>query len=285
MLRRLALLAMAAALSLPACRLASKDAGGGERPAPGTKRGVAYDLTSQADADALGPQVSWYYNWSTHPGAALTGAEFVPMVWGKIAAADVPAIEAAIPAGAKYLLGFNEPNFKTGQANLSPAEAADLWPLLEKIADDRGLLLVAPAVNYCGGACWETDPVAWLDAFFAACAARGGCRVDHVAVHAYVCYGGALGWYLDRFQKYGKPLWLTEFSCADEASRKGSTKGQADYMAEAVPLLEGRADVFRYAWFIGRSDPVDPAWPVDLLGADGKLTWLGQAYVGFPGTP
>jgi hypothetical protein len=50
-------------------------------------------------------------------------------------------------------------------------------------------------------------------------------------------------------------------------------------MAEAVPLLEGRADVFRYAWFIGRSSPVNPGWPIDLLGAEGELTPLGQTYV------
>lgn len=246
----------------------------------GVKRGVAYDFRSEADLAVLGPEVSWWYNWSYHPGGeALPGAEFVPMVWGRIEASDVAAIEAGIPAGARYLLGFNEPNFKAGQANLSAADAAAAWPLLEQIARDRGLLLVSPAVNYCGGACWETDPVAWLDAFFAACEARGGCQVDHIAVHSYMCYGGALEWYLDRFAKYGKPIWLTEFACADDASRRGTAGGQRSYLDEAVPLLEGRADVFRYAWFIGRSSPVNPAWPIDLLGAEGELTPLGQTYV------
>lgn len=256
--------------------------GGGGNPPPAAvgKRGVAYAFRSQADLDALTPEVGWWYNWSYRPDAPLTGAEFVPMVWGRIQASDVPAIEAAIPAGAKYLLGFNEPNFQDGQANLSAAEAAALWPLLEQIASDRGLELVSPAVNYCGGRCWATDPVAYLDDFFAACDARGGCRVDHIAVHSYMCYGSALRSYLDRFQKYGKPIWLTEFACGDDASRKAT--GQVAYLDEAVPLLEGRADVFRYAWFIGRSSPVDPAWPVDLLGATGQLTALGQEYVRLP---
>ena len=283
------MLALAAVLS--ACNAPSSggaggggggDGGGNPPPAAVGKRGVAYAFRSQADLDALTPEVGWWYNWSYKPDAPLAGVEFVPMVWGRIQASDVPAIEAAIPAGAKYLLGFNEPNFQLGQANLSAAEAAAMWPLLEQIASDRGLELVSPAVNYCGpaGSCWATDPVAYLDDFFAACAARGGCRVDHIAVHSYMCYGSALRSYLDRFQKYGKPIWLTEFACGDDASRK--TTGQVAYMDEAVPLLEGRADVFRYAWFIGRSSPVDPGWPVDLLGAAGQLTALGQEYVGLP---
>ncbi len=275
---------LALLLALAACAPSSpgdsSPGGGDPPPASVPKRGVAYDFRSQADLDALTPEVGWWYNWSYRPGATLSGAEFVPMVWGRIQASDVPTIEAGIPAGAKYLLGFNEPNFKSGQANLSAADAAALWPLLEQIARDKGLKLVSPAVNYCGGSCWATDPVAYLDDFFAACAARGGCQVDAIAVHSYMCYGSALSSYLDRFAKYGKPIWLTEFACGDDASRK--TTGQGAYMNEAVPLLEGRADVFRYAWFLGRSSPVNPDWPVDLLGATGQRTALGQEYVDLP---
>jgi hypothetical protein len=93
-----------------------------------------------------------------------------------------------------------------------------------------------------------------------------------------MCYGAALGSYLDRFKKFGKPVWLTEFACGDDASR--TRTGQVAYIDEAVPLLEGRADVFRYAWFTGRRN--DTTWPVDLLGADGALTPLGEEYVGLP---
>jgi hypothetical protein len=94
-----------------------------------------------------------------------------------------------------------------------------------------------------------------------------------------MCYGAALSSYLDRFKKYGKPIWLTEFACGDTSARSGTVDGQKAFMDEAVPLLEGRSDVFRYAWFIGRSSPVNAGWPVDLLGATGALTPLGQEYV------
>ncbi|CAN0554626.1 unnamed protein product, partial [Ectocarpus sp. 8 AP-2014] len=53
-----------------------------------------------------------------------------------------------------YLLGFNEPNYGE-QANLTPQEAADLWPQVRQQADDLGMELVSPAVNFCYGNCVE----------------------------------------------------------------------------------------------------------------------------------
>ncbi|MGC3996699.1 MAG: glycoside hydrolase family protein [Anaeromyxobacter sp.] len=245
---------------------------------------MSYGFRSQADLDALTPEVGWWYNWSHRPDATLSGAEFVPMVWGAIQPADVATIEAGIPQEARFLLGFNEPNFKH-QANLTAAEAAALWPLLERIADDRGLELVAPAVNYCGpaDACWDTNPFSWLDDFFEACDARGGCRVDYVAGHWYSCYGGALSGFLRDLHAHarGRKVWLTEFACAEVADV--SLPRQQAYMEDAVAILEADPMVFRYAWFIGRQAPANPGWPIDLLGADGQLTPLGEAYVGLPG--
>ncbi|WP_049949460.1 glycoside hydrolase family protein [Sorangium cellulosum] len=254
-------------------------AGGGEgaagRPC---KRGIGYGYHSVADLSALSASVGWWYNWATVPDEALRGGayvdlgvDFVPMVWG--GRFDADQVKAAIPSGAKYLLAFNEPNF-FAQANLSAAEAAALWPDLEEIADEKGLKLVSPAVNFCGGGCHETDPFAYLDAFFAACE---GCRVDFIAAHWYACDRPALEWYLGELKRYRRPIWLTEFSCGDGADR--SPEAQAAYMREAVPLLESDPDVFRYAWFSGRTDAIPN---VDLLGASGELTALGELYVSLP---
>lgn len=258
----------------------SSSSSSGGAASGGTKRGVAYAFRSLNDLHALEPRMGWWYDWAYKPDAAVAadrGAEFVPMVWG--GSFDDAAVQAGIPAGARYLLGFNEPNFKKHQANLSAAQAAALWPRLEAIADARGLELVSPAVNYCGPPedCWDTDPVAYLDHFLAACA---GCRVDAIAVHSYMCDGAALSSYLARFAKFKKPIWLTEFSCGDAADV--SLAVQERYMQDAVALLEAHPGVARYAWFIGRQDPVDPGWPVALLGADGTLTALGREYVGLP---
>ncbi|WP_437898466.1 glycosyl hydrolase [Sorangium sp. So ce124] len=43
-----------------------------------------------------------------------------------------------------------------------------------------------------------------------------------------------------------------------------------------MPLLESDPDVFRYAWFSRRTDAIPH---VDLLGARGELTTLGELYV------
>jgi hypothetical protein len=246
------------------------------------KRGVAYGFDpagGDRDLAALAPGVTWFYNWSSSPPKtvaatfASAGVEYVPMIWG--GTFDVDDVVKKIPAGSKYLLGFNEPNFvNQNQANLTPTEAAALWPKVESIADQRNLTIVSPAVNYCGGTCNVADPVEWLDQFFAACK---NCRVDHVAVHWYACDGSALTWYLDKFKKYGKPLWLTEFSCGDQGTQPVSK--QQSYMKDALALLEKDPAVFRYSWFSGRTTSIAN---VNLLGAAGVLTDLGKDYLSLP---
>nr|WP_255216743.1 glycoside hydrolase family protein [Pseudenhygromyxa sp. WMMC2535] len=238
---------------------------------------MAYGYHSLADLEVLSPSVSWWYNWATtpdegtDPGYAALGFEFVPMVWGSWF--DVDEVLAAIPDDAEALLGFNEPNFFS-QANISAEEAAALWPSLETIADAGQLKLISPAVNYCGGGCWSEDPFVYLDAFFAACE---DCRIDAIAVHWYACDGPALEWYLGEMAQYGKPIWLTEFSCGDGDDL--SLETQLTYMADALAILEADPLVERYAWFAGRTEVIPN---VSLLGADGELTELGELYVSAP---
>lgn len=246
------------------------------------KRGIAYGHNSVEDLTALSKGMSWWYNWSPGPDAAVAsvyaslGVEFVPMIWGP---GDLdPKRVALIPKDAKVLLTFNEPNFKS-QSNLSPQQAATLWPQVETIANDRGLKLASPALNYCGPAsnCWTTDPFDWFDQFFAACP---GCKVDYLAVHWYACTKGALTSYLDKMKsKYGKPIWLTEFSCLDDPSQKGDPAKQTAYMNDALTLMEGDPMIARYSWFTGRWMD-EPA--IDLLGGNGQLTPLGATYTQAP---
>lgn len=54
---------------------------------------------------------------------------------------------------------------------------------------------------------------------------------------------------LHRYLKYGLPLWLTEFSCADDRTHM-SEAGQAAYLADAMLLLELHPSVARYAWCV-----------------------------------
>ncbi|HET9931708.1 MAG TPA: glycosyl hydrolase, partial [Polyangiaceae bacterium] len=134
------------------------------------------------------------------------------------------------------------------------------------------------AMNYCGPAaqCNGTDPYQYLKDFFAACSS---CEVDYVAVHWYNCDLPSLKDYLEPggnlpgFEQFGKPIWLTEFSCNGDAS----VAEQEAYMRAAIPYLEQSTKVFRYSWF--SADPIPNA---RLLDANGGPTALGRVYIDLP---
>jgi hypothetical protein len=240
-------------------------------PPPGQcKRGVA---TNHAPGSAFGGALTWWYNWSHAPFTTQLNAEFVPMFW------DERDANRVVNPGARYLLGFNEPNFKV-QANLTPQQAASYWRTLEAQARAAGVPTVSPAMNFCGPAadCNGTDPYQYLREFFAAC---DGCKVDYVAVHWYNCDVASLrdylepGGALEGFEQFGRPIWLTEFACAYGGDT--SPAGQERYLREAIPYLEQNPHVFRYAWF--SADPIPNA---RLVNPDGSPTALGRVYTSLP---
>lgn len=249
------------------------------------KRGLAYDIQSEKDIAAIAPGVSWFYNWDQKPKAdkeVLDKYEFdfIPMAWNdRFSKENIRKFLSDNPH-IKYILGFNEPNF-TKEANMTPTQAAAKWHLVEEIADEFGLKIVGPAVNYApsNGAVKEggvtyTDPIKYLDDFFAA---RPESRVDYIAVHCYMNYIGSLKSYIDSFKKYGKPIWLTEH-CGWEDGVTYSM--QRNLLAESVLYLETNPDIYRYSWFIGRTDE-EGEWPHMQLfeNEEGKLTELGEIYV------
>jgi hypothetical protein len=259
-------------------------------PARSAKRGICYGYHSPSDLAAISPGVSWWYNWALTPENSVADVyqkesmEFVPMAWnGNFDTARLRTFLQTHP-DVKYILGFNEPNF-VDQANMTPSAAAAAWPALEAIADEFGLGIVGPAVNFCGNCVSEngttyTDPVKYLDDFFAACR---GCRVDYIAVHNYMCYRSALAWYLGNFYKYGKKIWLTEFACWDQPASTVTPQFQINYMNDALNALENDTMVFRYAWFIGRTGTIDSYPYQSIFDADpGTLTDLGSQYVNHP---
>ena len=249
------------------------------------KRGIAYGHLSEADMAAVSQSLSWWYNWDYKPESTVANVfqnyfmDFVPMTWnGSFNETGLRAFYASHP-DAKYLLGFNEPNF-TSQANMTPSQAAAVWPKLEKIARDYGLKIVAPAVNYADKPVTEngityTDPITYLDAFFAACP---NCQVDYIAVHNYMCYASALSSDITRYKKYKKPIWLTEFACWDQPSI--TLDMQKRYMMGAMDYLENDTCVVRYSWFNGNRSGAYPY--LDLLkSTSGQLTDLGKLYINF----
>lgn len=95
--------------------------------------------------------------------------------------------------------------------------------------------------------------------------------------HWYACTGDALNYHLGNLKQFNRPIWLTEFSCLDQADK--SVAVQRAYMNTALDILEKDPAVFRYAWFTGRDAGVPS---IRLLGASGQLTELGQQYIAFP---
>ena len=276
-------------------------AGGASTLPPATaakskKRGIAYnDLVAAEDFEALAPGVSWWYNWATKPGTGSTsssrtahGMDFIPMVWGEnFKDADVLALLAADP-GISYLLVLNEPNL-SGQAHLTPAAAAALWPRFEQIAASSGVKLVGPQItwgNLVVGADNYSDPVAWLDAFYAAYRASNGGQDPHLDYLGFHWYDYGLAAQLDRLTRYGKPFWVTEIAnwhTGDGAAQIDTPDKQMKQMTDMIATCEGRPDVHRYAWFTGRLGKSDKdVHYTSLLAEPGVLSDLGKHYVGLP---
>jgi hypothetical protein len=274
------ILAAAAMLLVPAAAQAAS-----------AKRGVAYDLASPADLKALSPGVTWWYNWGSTPNAKVPAdyrtryrMDYYPMLWnGNFNAASIVAFLKAHPT-IHYLLVLNEPNLG-GQANMTPQQAAALWPRYEAVAAKAKVKIVGPQITW-GTMPGYADPVVWLDAFYAAYKKAHGGRAPKIDYLGFHWYDYGLDGQLDRLAKYKKPFWVTEFAnwhSQQDGAQITTLAAQEKQMREMVAICEKRADVFRYAWFSGRVSP-DPHHS-SLLGAAGKLTGLGQLYLALPYTP
>ena len=261
------------------------------QPARSFKRGASENAFGYpAEIHSLSPGVSWTYNWGPNPtsyvrdvlGGGDAEMEFVPMAWnGNFNESALRSFYTEHP-DAKYLLGFNEPNFRA-QANMTPQQAAALWPRLEAIADEFGLKLVAPALNYPDGAINDGNtyqPEQWMDAFLAA---YPQARIDYLALHCYMNSPAAQIGFVENFaKKYGKQVWLTEF-CAWEGTVDSIT--QMNTMVQKIQDLELSPYVHRYAWFKARGSNAAPYYRLVItpnmvthLPPAGTLTWMGQIY-------
>ena len=219
------------------------------------------------DLKTLG--VSWYYAWSGTAPCTTAGVEFVPMIWGSWKKLDwVPTPTKAVAKGAKFLLGFNEPD-GTGQANMSVEEAISLWPDFQ-IA---GVQLGSPAV---------AGQEEWLPQFMTQAAANN-LRVDFIALHWYGWNANAcndvsqLENKIKWAEQWQRPIWITEWSC-----RLHSVAVNEKFFKDALVMLKKHPRVERYAWFLSRS--TGEFANAALLDGSGKPTGLGQLYVAAPAT-
>ena len=249
------------------------------------KRGVSFNFKNIQDLPLLSPAISWAYNWGNDQSsdAALwfdtNEMDFCPMCWN--ASYNVNKIRNYVEdhPNTQYLLGFNEPNL-TDQCNMTPTQAAEHWPQVVALAKELNLKLISPAMNY-GTLAGYHDPIKWLDEFFA----QPNVSLDDIhaiAIHCYMASPSAVKDYIQKFEKYGKPIWMTEFCAWDPVPT--NVEVQMDYMCAVLNHMEQNPNVERYAWFIPRtSGKVDSAPYMQLLthGSPVELTPLGHIFTQF----
>lgn len=254
------------------------------------KRGVSEnEFQFKAQLEALSPGVTWYYNWANTAGRYIaneTFLEYVPMCWnGNYNAENIRTFVKDHPQ-TKYLLGFNEPNF-TNQANMTPSQAASAWPAVKALADELGLKLVAPAMNYSPNPPYQS-PTKWMDEFVALV---GNDAFDYVAVHSYGGAGVMKDLATTFHNRYGKPVWVTEFCYWPEEGNANSTvspESQIACMMESVEWLEKTEWIHRYAWFKAVGESSASRGPNFGLLIPGKaenpreLSEQGKVYVYMP---
>ncbi|MGI5347405.1 glycosyl hydrolase [Streptomyces sp. CA-250714] len=249
--------------------------GSGDDPAPAHRKGVGLNPVDGAAQALKDSGASWYHNWTSSSDGITKpeGVEYVPTIWGPNSVNDAELNKAAKEG--KSLLTFNEPDLPQ-QANMTPEQALDLWPRLEK----TGLNLGAPAV-----AVDADKPGSWLDRFMKG-AEKRGLRVDFIPVHWYGSdFGPAatdqLADYLKRVHdRYKKPVWLTEYALIDfteRTPRYPNEQEQTAFIKSSTKMLEGLDFVKRYAWFALSTETSPTGLYNGTTANDGGKTYRNDA--------
>lgn len=260
-----------------------------DKPVQSVKRGVCLNEVSREDFLALGPGVSWYYNWhfaDTQHAPAEANITFIPMAWGD-READVKGLAEYLSKNKPpIVLAINEPNLK-GQAFINPEKTATLYRKIKAVADKHNIPVIGPNMALGSGddsSIKAFDPIEkkevtytyqtpFLKAFFHF---MGNTEIPAVASHTY---GNAseLEWMIGQMHKdFQRPVWVTEF--ADWHAK--NEEAEIDYMIKCVEAMERAPHVHGYAWFKER---VKDNSKLSLLGEKpGTLTPLGEAYVNMP---
>lgn len=268
----------------------------------GTKRGICYNELNHAELSSLkAGNVSWGYNWAGSESNSEIGGEkfaYMPMIWdaGKDFDEMYSNAESYLSSHpeADFLLGFNEPMMKEayGGCDLTPHDAALLWPRLEELAEKYKVALVSPALT------WGFEPLtadgkiygapeAWMDEWISGYKNLYGKepRFDYLALHSYMDYPSAVVWFCSFYADYfKKPVLLTEFCAWDSNQNQTphkSAEGQLASMSQKVEALESDERVAGYAWFMSHAE-VEKV-PFNSIftqkGGRGEMTDLGKVYV------
>ncbi|RMY46953.1 hypothetical protein D0863_15740 [Hortaea werneckii] len=216
------------------------------------KRGLCFtndNYTQPWSLSGQNSQVSWGYNWfsSRYSDPSITcqynpAIDFVPLLYsGASTLTSIWAdnVRKEIDLGATAVLGFNEPDacFAGASACMSVAEAVTVWK--ESIEPFAGAVrLGSPGVTNAGYG------FEWLDQFLGNCT---DCTVDFIAIHWYAnmyAFGYLQDYVRQAYERYGKPIWLTEFGY--DFSEGVPTEAQVQgFLRQAVTWLDEQEYVER----------------------------------------
>jgi len=246
------------------------------------KRGIGFSIAHGCDVLNNHDAVSWWYSWKPtsgfyrgycdDPAAAdayarnNVGIEFVPMFNPGIPPQPFDAVIEDNLQQARYLMAINEPE-RDDQADVTPLDAAKMWPEIVSIAKKYELQIVAPCTTVANSA------KAWYRDWLADCTTLYGqpCEYDFTCFHSYLypwpctaelpwdyaCLQNEGQQILDSidywYRKFGKPIWITEFAC--NAGLPCDEKTNLELMKQMLPILDASNKVFRYAWFSTNKTP------------------------------
>ena len=205
------------------------------------KRGAAYNDASLVSALTGGGAVSWAYDWNLNPDGELPpGVPFIPMLWGqKMLDGWSSAAETALTSGSQFIFGFNEPDISS-QANLSPADAANLFRENLTPYGDRATL-ATPAVSNGNSPGMGLD---WMNSFLQTC---GDCKASIMAIHWYGDsvddFTNHVNQAIDMANNYGlQSVWVTEFALNDASQA-------VPFLNAVLPWLDSNEHVGGYAYY------------------------------------
>jgi len=168
------------------------------------------------------------------------GVEYVPMFWGpKYWGLWNQRVAQMNHNPPKHLMAFNEPDV-SGQSNMDPYYAAELY--IEQIQhwSNKGTLLGSPAIV------WNLN---WLATFLSQVEKKGG-HVDFICLHWYGSWknlNGLKSYVQTAHARFNKPIWVTEIGITTSSwPSQNQVKG---FMMNAISWMDQQPYVYRVSWF------------------------------------
>lgn len=233
--------------------------------------------------------LNWAYNYDDQTGASLPpSVNFVPMIyaaqyWEPLSDAQARDAGWLNQPQPDYLLTYNEPDNigANGGSNTSTNDVIGAWPQIQAL----NLPLISPAV--------ANTFDAWQYSFFSLIASNNY-RVDYSAVHEYVppSSSSLISDLYEVYNRFGRPVWLTEFSPVDWSGNQGWTEDDDyNFLAEFLWMAEAEEWLKRYAIFpFSGTNPNPPYTSVaagyrgNFFKSDGvTLTPYGELYAAWDG--